>query len=151
MVNLIELTTAVAETWRKIPPLVEHLGKPEAIVAYIDRNPDPNNLAKRVYEMQPGTILVAWQQTSFTASSMEAWTHSLQGFIKAKKGDSALTVLDLLVNGIPEPGDGLIWRFCHVLDATLPPQITEIVRIPDEEGIDYFILTMEIQETGDQQ
>jgi hypothetical protein len=150
VIDLIALTDAMVTTFRNIPELVAALdSRPENISGYIDVNPDKNSVAKAIYQMQPGTVLVAWQETLFEAAEMEAWSHHFQYYVRARRGASALDLITKLVNGVPVPGDGLRWRFCPLMPGLLPTNILEIARVVDEEGIDYFAITSETQETGD--
>jgi hypothetical protein len=150
VIDLIALTEAMVTAFRNIPELVAALdGKAENIASYIDVNPDKNSVAKAIYQMPPGSVLVIWQETLFAAAEIGAWLHRYQYFVRARRGATALDVINKLVNGVPNPGDGLRWRFCPLLLGVLPTNITEIARITDEEGIDYFAITTETQETGD--
>jgi hypothetical protein len=150
LIDLIALTQAQVDAFQRIPDLIAALGgDPAAIAAYIDINPDRNSTANAIYQQPPGSILVIWQETLFAESEIEAWMHRFQYFIRARRGESALTLITLLVNGIPDPGDGLRWRFCPVMDGVLPANITEIARLTDSEGIDYYAVTAAINETGD--
>ena len=150
MVSLEELTSAMALTLGAIPPLAALLVD-QGVVPYIDLNPTRNSMSKAIYEMPAGSLLLVWNGTTLDtfASSMEGWMHIIQIFIKAKRGGSAYDIIDALVNGIPVPGDGLIWRYCPLIDGVLPTNVREIVRLIDEEGIDYIVVTTATQETGD--
>jgi hypothetical protein len=140
----------MVDTFRKIPDLVAALNHdPEAIVAYHDLNPDRNSLTNAVYTQAPGSILVAWTETMFAEEEIGCWQHTYQYFVRARRKGSPIEVITELVNGIPIPGDGLIWRFCPVMDGVLPTQVVNISRQPDVEGIDYFIVTTQTKETGD--
>ena len=151
MVNLIELTTAMVATFQKIPPLVALLDQGAAsIVGYIDENPLKNSTSKAVYQMAAGSLLVVWIGTSIEASdAMLAWSHVIQIYIRAQRGASALTIINALIDGVPVPGDGLRWRYCPILDGTLPTEVRDTARLVDEEGIDYFVVTTVTQETSD--
>jgi hypothetical protein len=150
VIDLVQLTDATVTTLRSIPELVTALERPENITGYVDLNPDRNSVSKAIYQMPPGSVLVVWQETLFAASSTEGWNHRFQIFVRARRGESSLNLLRLLVNGVPNPGDGLCWRFCPVMSGVLPTEIPEITRMADEEGIDYFAITAETQEVGDQ-
>lgn len=150
MVDLTLLTTAMVDTFRKIPELVAALnGAPEAIFGYYDLNPDRNSLTNAVYTQPPGSILVAWTETAFAEEEIGCWLHAYGYYVRAPRKGSPIALITALVNGIPMPGDGLIWRFCPVMDGVLPTQIINISRIPDAEGIDYYVVTTETKETGD--
>jgi hypothetical protein len=150
VVNLIELTNAFVSTLRAIPELVQALeGLSESISAYIDLAPTVNSLTKAVYQMKPGSVLVAWQETLLLEGEMAVWDHRHDFFVRASRGGSALALINLIVDGVPVPGDGQRWRYCGVMDGVYPTQVVDITRVPDEEGIDYFIITTETKEIGD--
>ena len=150
MVDLIALTNAMVDKFRAIPDLVAALnGNPEAIVAYQDLNPDRNSLTNAVYESAPGSILVAWIETNFAEEEIGCWLHSYAYYVRARRKGSPIELINLLVNGIPVPGDGLRWRYCPVMSGVEPTQIINISRVPDAEGIDYYVIATETKETGD--
>lgn len=150
MISLIELTDAMVLTLRSIPEVVALLGgDPAAIDGYIDQNPDRNALGSAIYQMRPGSVLVAWQDTLLGQGEMEAWLHHLVIFVRAARGQSSLTLIEAIVNGVPVPGDGLRWHYCPIMPGVLPTNITELARPTDEEGIDYFSIMTETKETGD--
>lgn len=151
MVSLIEITMAMVTTLQKIPELIALLEQGHAgIVPYIDENPIRNSISKAVYQMPAGSILVVWSGTTIEASAMEGWVHVIQIFMRAARGGSALAIIDALMEGIPVPGDGLRWRYCPIMDGVLPTMVKDVVRLIDEEGIDYFVATTATQEIGDQ-
>jgi hypothetical protein len=151
VVSFIALTEATVTTFRNIPELVALLadGNPDNISGYIDLNPDKNSTSKAVYQMPPGTVLVIWEDTTFDPAAMGPWLHRFTYFVRARRGASALEVMHTLVDGVPNPGDGLRWRFCPLVPGVLPANVTRIGRVQDEEGIDYHVIETEIQETGD--
>lgn len=150
MVNFIDLTNAIVSTLAAVPELVAALNNdPANVVAYIDRNPDFNSTALAIYRQKPGSILVIWQETMLTQGEMEGWVHQFVIFVRAARGESPLTLIDLIINGVPVPGDGLRWLYCPVMPGVLPTQVTDITRPADTEGIDYHSIVCEIKETGD--
>ena len=150
MVNFIALTEAIVVKLQAVPELVAMLGgDPGSISGYIDRNPDRNAISAAIYQMKPGTVLVAWQESMLTEGEMEGWLHRVVMFVRAARGGSALDVGTAIINGVPVPGDGMRWRYCPVMEGVLPTSITEISRPIDEEGIDYFSIMTETKETGD--
>lgn len=151
MVSEVDLTNAMVETLKRIPPLMALLDPANGVQAYIDRNPDRNSANKEVYQQPNGSLLVIWQGTTLetTDDSMEAWIHLIQIFIRARLNASAMPIFHALVNGIPVPGDGLRWRYCPLMPGVLPTVVKEHARLIDEEGIDYFVATTVTQETGD--
>jgi hypothetical protein len=150
LVDLIELTDAMVNALRAVPEVVALLGgDPEAIAGYIDRNPDRNAIGAAIYQMKPGSVLVAWQETFLSEGEMEGWSHRYVIFVRASRGESSLDLLVAIVNGVPIPGDGQRWRYCPLMPGVLPTNVTEISRPTDEEGIDYFSILTETKETGD--
>jgi hypothetical protein len=152
MISLVALVNAMATTLANIPELIALLDKGAAsVVPYVDENPTSNSSIKAIYKMPAGSLLLFWTGTAPEASgdTMELWTHEVQIHCKASRGQSALVLIDALVDGIPVPGDGLRWRFCPLMDGLLPTSIREISRVTDEEGIDYFVVTTATKETGD--
>jgi hypothetical protein len=153
MIDLIALTTALATTLQNIPELVALLpnADPARIVAYLDSNPARNSVINTLYEMPSGLIYVAWERTILneTQNSASMWTHTMFIYCRADTGKSPLDILKLVVDGIPNPGDGMRWRNCGIMTGVLPADIKEISRQPDREGIDFYIVNIEINETGD--
>jgi hypothetical protein len=152
VISIIDLVNAMTTTLQNIPELVALLDQGAAsVVGYIDENPTRNASFKAVYKMPGGSLLVIWQGTTLEpATDMRwSWNHVMQVFVKARRGDSALAILDALVDGVPVPGDGQRWRFCPIMDGVLPTNVQELSRMIDEEGIDYFVVTTATQETGD--
>lgn len=151
MVNLIDLTNAMAATLQSIPTLVADLDEasPDSIIPYIDVNPKRNSLALETYRQRPGTVLVSWVETMLNEGEAEPWTHRIDIYVRAMPGESAMVLIHDITEGVPVPGDGLRWRYCPILDGLLPTAINRIARVPDEEGIDYFVLETSTNETGD--
>jgi len=151
MISLIEITNAMTAKLQSIPELVALLDAGAASVfPYIDENPKRNSISNEIYRMPAGSILVVWNGTVLEAAeTMEAWIHVIQIYIRARRGDSALAIIDALMDGIPVPGDGLRWRYCPIMDGVLPTVVRDIARLIDEEGIDYFVVTSVTQEIGD--
>lgn len=153
MVDLIQLTQALVDTWRLIPPLITDLnGDPNNISAYIDENPEFNSVERAVYEMPQGSILLAWYETAINEGEAGGgfWVHRFRAFLRAAKNSSVLTLVRDLMSGIPAPGDGQRWFLCPVMDGVFPTDVMEIGRPTDQEGIDYVTVTMQIREVGDQ-
>lgn len=153
MVDLTQLALAFVDTFQRIPELVEALNNQDqaSVFAYIDSNPERNAVTLAIYEQDAGTVMVAWEATAMSQSSqgMSRWEHHYVFSCRAARDQSALALINLLVNGTPVPGDGQRWRLCPVMDGVEPTEIIEITRIQDAEGIDYHGIHARIFETGD--
>jgi hypothetical protein len=152
MIDLAQLTIALADTLQQIPELVSQManGDPNNIVAYVDENPKKNSLTRAIYEMAPGSVLVAYHETMMNqAQEMEAWRHRVYMYCRAAPGQKPTDIVKYLVDGVPFPGDGMRWRRCSILDGVLPADITEVARLIDSEQVDYFAVLAEFKETGD--
>jgi hypothetical protein len=147
MINPNDLVMAMVAAFGNIPELVAVLAPVSPIAGHLDNH--PASLAKAVYQMQPGSVLVAWQETRFREGETEPWEHVVEIFVRALKGQSNLDVAVLLINGVPVPGDGLPWRFCPLLAGVLPTIVQPIARTPDAEQIDLVTISTETLETGD--
>jgi hypothetical protein len=149
MIDLIELVQSMAATLGAIPPLMAILAPANSIVAYIDMHPTENSLSQARYEMQPGSVMLAFMETTFQEGATSPWAHTVAIFVKAQAAQSELAIVTQIVNGIPVPGDGLPWRYCPVMHDVLPTVIKAITRVDDEEGLDYIQITTETLETSD--
>jgi hypothetical protein len=152
VIDLAQLTIALADTLQQIPELVAQLANqdPGMIVPFVDENPKKNSLTKAIYEMPPGSVLVAFQETQANANrEMEAWIHRYNMYARAAPGAKPMDIVKYLVDGVPVPGDGMRWRRCSIMDGVLPAEVAEITRVVDAEGVDYFAVMAEFKETGD--
>jgi hypothetical protein len=139
-------------TFQAVPEVVALLDQGAAsVVGYIDQNPERNSMSKAIYQMPAGSILVVWSGTTLesNADSMLGWAHMLQIYVRAKRGASALDLINALMDGVPVPGDGMRWRYCPILDGCLPTEVRDVSRLMDTEGIDYYAATTITVETGD--
>src|SRR5215467_4117207 len=134
-----------------IPDLVTLLaGNSDNIVGYFDSY-TKNSITSAVYQQKAGTVMVAWEETSFTQAEMQALMHTMTVSHKPITGVSPLDVIDTLVNGVPVPGDGQVWRACPVTDGLDGWPEFEITRVQDGEGIDYHLALFKFKEIGDKQ
>src|SRR5579862_9201600 len=123
MIDLTQLANAFVDTFRRIPALVAALedGDPENIFAYVDSNPDRNSLTAAIYEQPSGTVMVAWDETGLNeGDDMGEWEHRFYFTCRADRNRSSLELVNLLVDGIPNPGDGQKWRYCGVMSGVMP-------------------------------
>ena len=156
MINPAELVDALVAKLRTIHELVlEMEGDPERIYAYYDLYPKRVSLPLAIYEMPVPSILVAWQGTtpgSFGAG--EAWRHSLSLYLRAREtfeGDPPTAfyrLFDLIVDGVPA-GGALKMLYTTVHPRCHPMDLPSIQRASDEQGTDYFEVTVSFTETGD--
>lgn len=149
MIKLADLVNAMAQTLANIPELVADLAAVKPVQAYIDFNPTSNSVEKAIYQMQPGQLLVIWTDTVLTMEAMSKWSHHVEICLRAMRDHSDYDLIDQILNGIPVPGDGLIWRMCPIMPGVLPTDVTGISRRTDSEGVDYAVIETETAETGD--
>jgi hypothetical protein len=149
MIDYIDLTNAMAAKLGSIPDLVAMLAPEDPIQPYIDMNPVKNSVATAIYQMQPGQLLVVWTDTVMERGTMSKWLHVVEICVRALPGQSDLTLIRTILNGVPYPGDGLIWRMCPIMPGLLPTDVLRIERRTDTEGVDYGVILTETAETGD--
>ena len=150
MVDLTQLGTALAAKIAAIPEVLAEVGTASHVVFYADTFPTAVSLARAVYEMAPGRILIAWVSTSLdTGEPMNAWAHTFSIYVKAGKDRPVLPLVNWIVDGTPARNAGLKLRHSPVLAGTLPPEVRAIERVTDADAIDYFELKVQIEETGD--
>jgi hypothetical protein len=141
---------ALAAKIADIPDVRDEVVFPDNVSFYADTFPTAISLARAVYEMSPGRILVAWVSTNVnTAEPMNAWAHTFSIYVKAAKDRPVLPLVNGIVDGTPARNAGLKLRHSPVLAGTLPPEIRAIERITDADAVDYFEVKIEIEETGD--
>jgi len=156
MINPAELVDALVAKLRAIPELVlEMEGDWQRIYAYHDLYPKRMSLPLAIYEMPVPSIMVAWQGTTPSSfGAAEAWKHNLSLYLRAREtldGDPPTAyyrLFDLIVNGVPAGGAlkmlyTTVHPRCHPMD---PPSIQ---RATDEQGTDYFEVTVSFTEMGD--
>jgi len=149
MVHLSDMVNAMVATLSKIPELVAALAPEDPIVGYIDLNPTHNSVDKALYQMQPGQVMVVWTNTRLDTGTMSKWSHLMQICMRSLPGASDLDLVDLIMAGVPQPGDGMVWRNCPILNGLLPTNVLEIERRTDSENVDYVVILTETAETGD--
>lgn len=149
MIKFADITNAMAQTMLRIPGLVAELAPANPVVAYIDMNPGRNSVEKALYEMQPGQLLVVWVETALIIEEMSKWSHRMDICCRALPGHSDFDLVDLIMQGVPVPGDGQIWRQCPIMSGVLPTDVSGITRRTDSEGVDYAVILTETAETGD--
>lgn len=149
MISRRALVTAMADTLSNIPELVAVLAQPTPVAPYIDFNPGSKSVEAALYGMQPGQLLVVWIETLLVVENMSKWSHRVEICFRASKGQSDLDVGDLIMQGVPVPGDGLIWRQCPIMPGVLPTDVSGLSRRTDTEGVDYAVISTETTETGD--
>jgi hypothetical protein len=149
MVNLTDMVNALTSTLLAIPDLVAALAPTNPIQAYIDMNPTANSVDKAIYQMQPGQLLVLWVETRLERGDMSKWSHTMEICLRAARDSSDMDLIDLILGGVPVPGDGMVWRNCPIMAGLLPTEVIAIARRTDTEGVDYGVIATETAETGD--
>lgn len=149
MIKRRDLVNAMATTLANIPEVVAVLAPTNPVQAYVDFTPTNNSVDKAIYQMQPGQLLVIWMETNLIIEAMSKWSHRVEICLRSQRDSSDLDLGDLIMNGIPVPGDGLMWRLCPVMAGVLPTDVLGIARRTDSEGVDYHVIQTETAETGD--
>lgn len=149
MVSRRDLVNAMATTLANIPELLAILAPVDPIRAYIDSNPISNSVDKATYQMQPGQVMVVWIETRLQSEMMSKWSHIVEICYRSLPDQSDLDLGDTIMAGVPNPGDGMVWRNCPVMAGVLPTNVTEITRRTDTEGVDYQVILTQTAETGD--
>jgi hypothetical protein len=155
MINPAELVDALVAKLRAIPELVlEMEGDPQRIFAYHDLYPKRVSLPLAIYEMPVPSILVAWQGTTPGSFGVgEVWRHNLSLYLRAREafeGDPPTAyyrLFDLIVNGVPAGALKMLYTTVH--PRCHPMDLPSIQRTSDEQGTDYFEVTMSFTEMGD--
>jgi hypothetical protein len=149
MIKRRDLVNAMAQTMLNIPEVMAELAATDPVRAYIDFNPGSNSVEKAIYQMQPGQLMVVWVDTAMVIETMSRWSHRVEIYVRAMKEHSDMDLGDLVVAGIPVPGDGQIWRLCPIMPGVLPTDVLGLSRRTDTEGVDYAVILTETAETGD--
>jgi TusA-related sulfurtransferase len=149
LIKLADLVNAMAQTLANIPEVVQELSTVDPVLPYIDMNPLANSVEKALYQMQPGQVLVLWIETVLVVEAMTKWVHRVEICVRSMRDHSDLDLISLIMNGVPIPGDGMIWRMCPVMPGVLPTEVMGIARRTDTEGVDYAVIQTETAETGD--
>jgi hypothetical protein len=153
VIDLSQLTQALVTTIQAIPEVPAYLANQDTtnVVGYLDANPIPFSLKRTVYEMKPGSILVAFEETSFNdqaENAMSMFQHRYFLYLRCAPGTSGLEMVNAVVNGTPY-GSSERWRLCPVMNGVLPTNLLNVTRASDSEGIDYFAVLTETPEIGD--
>ena len=139
----------MAAALASVPELMVALAPVDPIMPYVDRNPIRNSVDQATYQMQPGQLLVVWMGTRLTKGEMSKWTHIVEILCRALPDQSDMDLEDIIVAGVPVPGDGMVWRNCPLLAGVYPTEVVDIERRTDTEGVDYGAIITETAETGD--
>jgi hypothetical protein len=151
LVDLITLLNDISGTLRSCPEVSDELdGNVSTVLPYEDvTTATTNSLARAIYTMPNGSVLVAWLTTDIVEGELQsAWEHRVEIYVRAVKLKSPLKLVNAIIDGKPE-GQDLPWRYLCVNDDVLPVEISEVARIVDEEGIDYYVMRCAFKEKGD--
>lgn len=149
MIRRADLVNAMAQTLANIPALAAELDPVNPVQAYIDFTPTQTSVDKATYQLAQGQLLVLWVETLLIIENMSKWSHRLEILVRSMRDSSDMDLADLVMNGIPVPGDGMIWRMCPLIPGVLPTDVLGISRRTDSEGVDYHVILTETAETGD--
>ena len=149
MIKRSDLVRAMTEKISNIAEVVGQLLPPDPVTAYIDLTPVAHDLEKAIYQMQPGQVMVYWLETNMVVEEVTRWSHRVEIALRAARDYSDMDLADLVIDGIPVPGDGMPWRFCALIPGVLPTNVINISRRTDSEGVDYHVILTETAETGD--
>jgi hypothetical protein len=117
MTNPSTLATALVTKLRAIAELVtEFGGDANSIFAYEDEFPTSNSILDAVVNMQRPGLMVAWNGTGLGRRNNLAHRFSL--YVKAP--GKYTTVANLIFNGVPAGGDGLIFRRTPIHSSCTP-------------------------------
>jgi len=149
MTDLIQLLDDFVAVLQSCPEVADELdGDVAAVVAYTDVATQYNSVAKAVYEQPSGSVLIAWIDSGITEAEPQGWAHAFELYLRATRLKSPLALIHAVIDGTPE-GSDLKWRYLCVNDDVLPVDIGEITRVPDVEGIDYYVIRCAFREKGD--
>ncbi|MBI2818127.1 MAG: hypothetical protein HYX72_14425 [Acidobacteria bacterium] len=156
MINPADIADSLVALLRDIPELVEEMGgDPERIFAYHDQYPKKVSLTLAIYQAASPSIMVAWQGTlpgSFGGS--ETWKHQFTLYLRAREtfeGDPPTAyyrLFRLITKGVPTSiGQPMLNATVH--PSCDPMDVPSISRQTDQEGIDYFEVSVSFTEIGD--
>jgi len=138
----------MAATLENIPELTLLLDPVVPVKVYPDIA-SKNSVEKALYQMQPGQLLLIWEETLLIEAEMSKWDHRVEICFRALPGNSEFDIGDAIMAGVPVPGDGLMWRLCPVMSGVLPTNVGPLIRRTDSEGVDYHVVATATAETGD--
>ena len=153
MIQWGSIVEAMVETLDALPDLREALGLAEGatggVVGYYDSS-KANSLTHAQYSQKAGVVMVAWDSTTIDQQEggLGYWSHTIVASFRPALTQDPAAVIKALVDGVPD-GETLPWRYCPVIEGTLPPEVLLIERSPDEEQLDVFQVKCTIRETGD--
>jgi hypothetical protein len=80
---------------------------------------------------------------------MSRWLHRVEFYIRPQRGQTTYQIIDDIMRGVPDPGDGMRWYFCPVMAGVDPTEVRQLMRESDPEQIDYWTIQTETKEIGD--
>ncbi len=157
MINPAEIADSLVALLRDIPDLVAEMnGEAERIFAYHDQYPKKVSLALAIYQMPAPSVMVVWQGTQpGTFGGNETWKHQFSLLLRAREtyeGDPPTAYYRLfrvITKGVPtslgQPMlNATVHPSCHPMD------VPSIQRQTDQEGLDYFEVSVSFTEIGDE-
>lgn len=149
MVTQRNLVEAMAAKLALIPEVMALLAAENPIDAYIDSNPTRNEVDLAIRQMQSGQLLLIWKDTILQTGTMGKWLHTVDICVKPLEDQSYMDLIAAVVNGVPNPGDGMYWRNCPLLDGVYPTSVTRQAWETNTEAVNYGLIVTETLETGD--
>ena len=151
MLAFSDMTNALVDTFQQIPEIGPFLlnGDMTRIVPYIDLNPTKQSLETAGYAMPDGSILVGYRESEFdTGEEMSMWMHRFEVYLRSSIGTSVQDMATALINGVPS-GQNLRWRLLQLFPELYSTNVTAVTRQSDSQNINFFLLAVELKETGD--
>ena len=156
MINPGILVEALVARLRAIPELVAEMnGEPRRIRAYHYRYPREASLARALYELDSPALLVVWRGTEPGRFGRDAvWQHRFSLFLRSREifdqeaATAAYQIVELLIDGIPEGGDGQRMLDTVIDPSCYPMDVPRVVAASDVEGVDVFEVELRLTEIG---
>lgn len=157
MIDTSVLIDNLVAALRDIPELVSEMNAdPEHIYAYHDQYPKRSSLAYAIHQMPAPSIMVAWQGTTpGSFGGNDVWKHQITLYLRA--GETAegepptayYRLFRLVTKGVPAAA-GVPMSVVTVHPDCYPMDLPSVQRQTDAEGLDYFEVSIQFTEIGDE-
>jgi hypothetical protein len=158
MTNSSDLLDNIVTSLQAIPALVTLLGASTAIDQYRTAWPNDADVRLAIWRMKPPGIRAHYRGTrAGRFGNIPSRVHYFSLFVRAGAGpQDALSIWDLVINGVPTSGGGLPWRYvpihdnCDMVDAPeMQPRTLVVTSGGEETVLDYHEITFGLTEKGD--